>query len=109
MAHMEAFSNLRKKEPAVNIVAWFIMLLFIIIEVAPTLFKMMVASGPYDDMLYAERHKIKVLAQKNISDINDEINTQIQISTEKNKNKLEVEASANKELLDKIALTHAVS
>ena len=103
----EAFSNVKKENSAVAIVSLFIMLLFIIIEVAPTLFKMMVTSGPYDDMLNAARHKTKVLSQKIISDINDEINTIIQISVEKNKNKLEAEAAANKELLEKIALIQA--
>ena len=103
----EAFSNVKKENRSVAIVSTFIMLLFIIIEVCPTLFKMMVASGPYDDMLNAARHKTSVLAQKVISDVNDDINTQIQISVEKNKNKLEAEVAANKELLDKIALTQA--
>ena len=103
----EAFSNVKKENSSVAIVSIFIMLLFIIIEVCPTLFKMMVASGPYDDMLNAARHKTLVLAQKVISDVNDDINTQIQISVEKNKNKLEAEAAANKELLDNIALTQA--
>jgi hypothetical protein len=103
----EAFANVKEENSSVAIVSIFIMLLFIIIEVAPTLFKMMVASGPYDDMLNAARHKTKVLSQKIISDINDDINTHIQISVEKNKNKLEAEAAANKELLEKIASIQA--
>ena len=84
-----------------------ITLLFIAIEVIPTLFKMMVSFGPYDDYLHAERHKIKVLSEKRISDLNDEINTDIQISVQKNKDRLEAELQANKNLLEKIANVQA--
>ena len=86
---------------------FFITLLFVAIEVIPTLFKMMVAFGPYDDYLHAERHRIKVLTSKRMSDINDQINTEIQISTQKNKERLEAEILANKELMEKIAKTQA--
>ena len=72
------------------------MLLFVIIETAPTFFKMMIASGPYDDLLRSEMHKARVMSDKRISDLNDEINTEILISTEKNKNRLEAEIAANK-------------
>ena len=83
------------------------MLLFVAIEVIPTLFKMMVSFGPYDDYLNAESHKIRVLSEKKISDINDEINTSVMISTEHNRNRLAAETLANKELLEKLATAQA--
>ena len=82
-------------------------MLFIAIEVIPTLFKMMVAFGPYDDLLHAEMHRIRVLSEKRISDLNDDVNTEVQISTEKNRYRLEAEILANKELMDKITKTQA--
>lgn len=106
-AHMLAFNQMKKEHSSTNITSLFIMLLFIIIETAPTFFKMMIASGPYDDLLRSEMHRARVLSDKRISDINDEINTEIMISTEKNKNKLEAEVAANKELLNKIAQAQA--
>lgn len=84
-----------------------VMLLFVAIEVIPTLFKMMVSFGPYDDYLNAERHRIKVLSQKKISDINDEVNTSVQISVEKNREKVEAELSANKLVMEKLAKAQA--
>ena len=84
-----------------------IMFLFIVIEIIPTLFKMMMTAGPYDNMLRAAMHRTKVLSEKRISDINDEINTEIQISTLKNHNRLEAEVKANQEVLDRIALAQA--
>ena len=85
----------------------FISLLFIAIEVIPTLFKMMVTSGPYDDYLRAERHKVRVLSDKRISDLNDEVNTEVQISTQKNKERFAAEVLANKDLMERIAKTQA--
>ena len=84
-----------------------IMFLFITIEIIPTLFKMMMTSGPYDDLLRSEMHKVRVLSDKRISDINDEINTAVKISTLKNKEKLEAEVTANKEVLSRIAMVQA--
>lgn len=84
-----------------------IMLLFITIEIIPTLFKMMMTDGPYDNLLRAEMHRIKVLSDKRISDINDDINTEVYISVEKNKARIESELSANKMILEKLATTQA--
>lgn len=84
-----------------------IMLLFIIIEIAPTLFKMMIASGPYDELLKEEMERKKAQAILNVSRINDDANTQIQIVVEKNKDKLAAEVAANKEILAKIASVQA--
>ena len=106
-ARMKAFHEMRDDNSSTDLSAWCIMLLFIIIETAPTFFKMMIASGPYDDLLRAEMHRVRVLSDKRISDINDEINTEVQISTQKNKERLEAEVIANKELMDKIAKTQA--
>lgn len=85
----------------------FITLLFVAIEVIPTLFKMMVAAGPYDDLLRAEKHRVRVLSEKRISDINDEINTAVQISVDKNKGRLEAELAANRLVMDKLAKAQA--
>lgn len=84
-----------------------IMLLFTTIEIIPTLFKMMMTAGPYDNLLRAEMHRIKVLSDKRISDINDDINTEVYISVEKNKARIESELSANKMILEKLATTQA--
>lgn len=106
-AKMTAFSELKDESQATYITSLFIMLLFIIIETAPTFFKMMIASGPYDDYLRAEMHRVKVLSEKRISDVNDEVNTEVQISTKKNKERLEAEVQANKELMERIAKVQA--
>ena len=67
----------------------------------------MIASGPYDDLLRAEMHRVRVMSDKEISDLNDEVNTLVQISIAKNKAKLEAELAANKEVMEKVALAQA--
>ena len=110
---MLAFSEMKNTklegEPvsSTQIAAWLIMCLFIIIETAPTFFKMMMEDGPYDDLLRAQDYKVKVLADKAISDINDEVNTSVKISTMKNQKRLEAEVLANEDILKRIAEAQA--
>ena len=108
-AQMLAFSEMKDKKgenelvSSTQIASWLIMLLFIIIEKAPTFFKMMMEDGPYDDLLRAQDYRAKALADKRISDINDAVNTCVRISTMKNEKRLEAETIANKDILEKIA------
>ena len=103
----EAFANVKAENTSLQVVSLVIMLLFIIIETAPTFFKMMISSGPYDDMLRAEMHRVKIISDKEISDLNDEVNTLVQISVAKNQAKLEAELAANKDVMEKVALAQA--
>ena len=67
----------------------------------------MIASGPYDDLLRAEMHRVRVLSDKRISDINDEVNTEVKISVEKNTERLNAEILANKKIMEQIATAQA--
>ena len=62
---MKAYSSL-KEDRSTWWAAFFISLLFIIIECAPTFMRMMVADGSYDKILEAEKYKFEVLADKRI-------------------------------------------
>lgn len=106
-AQLKAFLDIRDEDSSTDIAAWFVMLLFVIIETAPTFFKMMMEDGPYDELLRAEKHRVKVLAQKRMSDVNDEVNTAVKISTMKNQKRFEAEAIANEDILKRIALVQA--
>lgn len=84
-----------------------IMLLFIAIEIIPTLFKLMMIDGAYDAILALEKHRAKVVAKKQESNLNGTINTDILISTENNQQRHNIEVLANKELMEKIATVQA--
>jgi hypothetical protein len=112
-AQMLAFSEMKDTRAegdlvsSTQIASWLIMILFIIIETAPTFFKMMMEDGPYDDLLRAEKHRVNVLSQKRISDVNDEVSTSVKISTMKNQKRLEAETLANEDILKRIAEVQA--
>ena len=56
-ARLEALSRLSDRSSAILIANWFIMILFIIIESAPVLVKIMSGRGPYDYLLEQEEHR----------------------------------------------------
>ena len=68
-----------------------------------TFFKMMIASGPYDDLLRAEMYRVRALSDKRIKEINDHIENEINISTAKNNARLTAEIGANKAVLEKLS------
>lgn len=100
---MNAFSDMKEENSSTYISSLFIMLLFIIIETSPTFFKMMIASGPYDDLLRAEMYRVRALSDKRIKEINDHIENEINISTAKNNARLTAEIGANKAVLEKLS------
>ncbi len=106
-ARMKSFNEMKQKEASTYWSALFITLLFIIIECAPTFFKMMMSEGSYEDMLRAERAKLYAKAQEIISIANDETNTVLSISIQENKDKTEAQIKANKILMEKLSNVQA--
>jgi uncharacterized ion transporter superfamily protein YfcC len=82
---------------------WLITILFIFIEVAPILFKMMTERGPYDDIVDRMKHEYKVRQMEIQSNINQEINTAVRVHTDKYEQKLNAELQSNKEILEAIS------
>lgn len=85
-ARYEAFSNLKESNMSLNIVSIMITMLFIIIEVTPTFFKLIMISGPYEEHLQMEQFKVTSYIQKQ----KDDINTELKISEIENKEKLDL-------------------
>ena len=103
----DAFAEIDDNNVGLAIAIWFIRLLFIIIEVAPVFFRMMVASGPYDKLLEAQKLHIESLANREIEEIKHEYNTEITISIERNRARLEAETAANTALYNGIAMAQS--
>lgn len=91
-----------------------LMFLFITIEIAPIVVKLLSKRGPYDELLERVEYEHYLEQQKIISDRNDEINsllTEIQamnklkgeVRMKTEKSKLDAELKANTALLDEIA------
>ena len=74
VTQIEALGRLTAKDGTMRLVSLFIMLIFIAIETAPILAKLIAKRGDYDELLDLEKHKIWVRGQYTKSKINAEIN-----------------------------------
>ena len=106
-AQLQALSKLTKENESIAWASLLITLLFIILETAPVVVKLMSSKGTYEEILETKEYAISMEQKIKISNLNDEINTVLKISTEKNKNKLDAELKGNSELLNEIALAQA--
>ena len=92
-ARYEAFSHLKQENASLNLVAIMITLLFIIIEITPTFFKLIMIGGPYEEHIQIDNYKIEIYAAKQ----KDDIITDLKISQNNNKKKLLNEITYKKE------------
>jgi len=99
--------NIEKEKTAVWYAKWLITLLFIFIEIAPILFKMMTERGTYDDILDRIKHEAKVKQLLLQSNINEETNRKVKVNNEQNKQHLEQSLISNKEMLESVARAQA--
>jgi hypothetical protein len=106
-AQLQALSKLTKENESIAWASLLITLLFVILETAPVVVKLLSSKGTYEEILEAKEYAISMEQKIIISNLNDEINTVLKISTEKNKNKLDAELKGNSELLNEIALAQA--
>lgn len=107
LARLEALGSLKQFGNAVWWASAIITLLFILLETAPVTVKLLSKRGPYDEVLDRLEYENFIEQKKLISDKNDDINTYLKISTDKNKLKLDAELKGNKELLESIAMAQA--
>ena len=78
LARFSALNELAADGPVKNLTR-FLVFLLTLIETAPVFIKLLAGRGPYDDALEAEEHKVSVAKQKEISDFNSDINTDLEI------------------------------
>ncbi|MDI1324855.1 MAG: DUF4407 domain-containing protein [Algoriphagus sp.] len=107
LARLEALGSLTTKDASLWAAKWLVTILFVFIEIAPILFKLMTERGPYDDIIDFKKHQVKVRQMLLTSNLNEEINTEVKINSERSAQKLEAELLSNKELLKVIALAQA--
>jgi hypothetical protein len=102
-AHLEAMESLTNESPQLLAASWLITLLFIFIEIAPILFKMMTERGSYDDYIDRLKYDALVRQRQKQSDLNDEINMQVKAHSKKMEAQLNAEILSNQQLLNQIA------
>jgi hypothetical protein len=114
ITQIEALGDLTDKDNTMNIVSWFLMLLFLTIELAPILTKLITKRGVYDEILDRQEYEIIVEQKEIISRINSEINALLKqaedaaklsadIKMQSDQYKSEAALRVNKTILDDIA------
>lgn len=103
LARLDALSSITSKSPTLLFSKWLITFLFIFIEIAPILFKMMTERGPYDDIIDRIKHETMVKQLELQSEINQEINTSLKISEQKAIMKMEKEIQTYEEILNEVS------
>ncbi len=66
-AQLHALNSLSKKETAISFASAFIMLLFLVLETAPILVKLIAPKGPYDYLLENHEHDFEVYNREKIT------------------------------------------
>lgn len=107
LAQLRALGNITSRDKSLFFARLLITFLFIFIEIAPILFKMMTERGPYDDMMERIKHEVKVKQLLLQSNLNQEVNMTVKLNTAKMEQKLNAELLANEELLKSIANAQA--
>ncbi len=69
-ARLEALDRLSENSAAIAWANWFIMLLFIALETAPVLVKLISARGPYDNLLKVEEHNFVAIETEEMAKTN---------------------------------------
>jgi len=113
-ARLEALGNISSFGNSIWWASLVITLLFIVLETAPVVVKLLTKRGPYDEKLDAIEYQIYIDESKKIDMLNREINEYMKLANDAaklsdsirldaEKDKLEVELRNNKELLNKLA------
>jgi hypothetical protein len=88
---LDALSTLASQHRSMRLASIFLILLFISLETAPVLVKLFSNRGPYDDYLDAIEHQVYASQRKNVSDINDDVNTLVALSKQRNADRIATE------------------
>lgn len=84
-----------------------IAILFVLIEIAPTLMKIFLPSGAYEKRHEAIEHQSQAVSERMISEINIEVNNAIEEAIESGKKQMEASLRTNEAIFDELAAAQA--
>ena len=99
-ARMEALSRLTKKSEAMLIASMFIMLLFVAIETAPILVKLISYRSPYDYLLHEHEHVFEMASLESTTMRGNNIRNKLKYDTETGLYLTKSKIAAEKALID---------
>lgn len=102
LARINAINTLSSQNTGIMIINWFIVLLFICIESAPMIVKLMSHRGPYDDFLDAENLSKSLAAKRLIYELEMTQNKDYSVSFEKNKLEYSRAIESNADFIERV-------
>lgn len=102
LARLEAMAKLRKKNSTLNTAAWLIFILFVLIEAAPILVKLLSQRGPYDELLEKEEYEKQIEYKKQKIKARVLANNYIELLKQKDELQIEAEKRNNEKLIQEI-------
>ncbi len=106
LSRLTALSELKESNKSVRRANFLITLLFILLECAPVIVKLIAKRGPYDEILDRVEYEVFLSQQQIISDRNDEVNNALQTTRDANKLKRDAQEKLEKIKLEKEFLTN---
>ncbi|MBK8806184.1 MAG: DUF4407 domain-containing protein [Bacteroidales bacterium] len=103
LARMEAMGQLMDSNKRITMISWFILLLFITIESAPLLVKLLASRGAYDELLDVEHYKKQIEAKRIIAEIQNTETKDNKLKTENVNDEFETAKSLNNDFLQKVS------
>lgn len=101
-----ALNKATSEDQIMSRISLFIVVLFIMLETAPVFVKWMMPRGPYDEILAAKEHEVKINALELINTRNHKLNKEIELLTSIDQTEMEQEISNNKKVLKTISDAH---
>lgn len=99
LARLQALSSLADKNFSILVASLFIIGLFMLLETAPIIVKLLSERGPYEDIYEAKEHEVYVSERRRISNINDDANTRVSLKHRRNAAILDAESRLRKSLI----------
>lgn len=99
LLRLKAHSLLTDQNASIASASWFIIILFILLETAPVVVKLLSERGPYEDLYDTKQHEVYVSERIKASDVNDDANTRVSLNRRRNAAILEAEVRLRKSLL----------
>jgi len=114
LARLEALSAITKENKSAMYASWVITLLFMLLETAPVIVKLVTSRGPYEETLDGIEYEYYLAAQEKISKLNAKVNELLKRAEEAailegensikiNKQRLDNELKNNQKILEDIA------
>ncbi len=103
LSRFRSMSMLQHEDQKVALVSWFILLLFVIIEISPIFVKLISNRGPYDDLLALEQLRTSAEAKKSYTSIRNQLLRELDLEHEMVQAEISVHQAASKESVEMLA------